>query len=182
MSDVSMSSIQSWSDAFHALRAQAEANRAAITAPTPDSPDAFTFPRATGQDVLAVSVAFDATVRAHAPSTILQRWLAENDLISTQSPWTLADPYVGNRSYWSTLALVVIDPKCGKPREVPLSNLARQAFAAHRHTRGERVFCDVEGRPFKTGIMLSKLWRMCRLAKLRRIGGTWLDTRSRVTS
>src|SRR5262245_12365014 len=109
MSDVSMSSIQSWSDAFHALRAQAEANRGAITAPTPDSPDAFTFPRTTGQDVLAISVAFDAAVRAHAPSSILQRWLAENDLIATQSPWTLADPYVGNRSYWSTLALVVIE-------------------------------------------------------------------------
>jgi hypothetical protein len=109
MSDVSMSSVQSWSDAFHALRAQAEANRGAVTAPTPDSPDAFTFPRTTGQDVLAISVAFDAAVRAHAPSSILQRWLAENDLIATQSPWTLADPYVGNRSYWSTLALVVIE-------------------------------------------------------------------------
>src|SRR5439155_641716 len=36
--------------------------------------------------------------------------------------------------------------------------------------RSERVFCDAEGRPFKTGIMLSKLWRMCRLAKLRSIG------------
>ncbi|MGH9889208.1 MAG: hypothetical protein ACREBE_26985, partial [bacterium] len=104
-----MSSIQSWSDAFHALRAQAEANRGAITAPTPDSPDAFTFPRTTGQDVLTISVAFDAAVRAHAPSSILQRWLAENDLLATQSPWTLADPYVGNRSYWSTLAIVVIE-------------------------------------------------------------------------
>ena len=98
MSDVSMFSIQSWSDAFHALRAQAEANRGAITAPTPDSPDAFTFPRTTGQDVLAISVAFDAAVRASAPSSILQRWLAENDLIATQSPWTLADLYVGPES------------------------------------------------------------------------------------
>jgi integrase len=62
-------------------------------------------------------------------------------------------------------------PKSGKPREVPLSNQARQALQAHRHTRSERVFCDAEGRPFKTGILLSKLWRMCRLAKLgRKIG------------
>ena len=62
-------------------------------------------------------------------------------------------------------------PKSGKPREVPLSNQARQALSAYRHTRSERVFCDAEGRPFKTGIMLSKLWRMCRLVKLgRKIG------------
>ena len=61
-------------------------------------------------------------------------------------------------------------PKSGKPREVPLSNQARHALEAHRHTRSERVFCDAQGRPFKMGIMLSKLWRMCRLAGLRQIG------------
>jgi hypothetical protein len=114
MSDVSMSpeptpSLRSWSDVFHALRSQAEAQRGAITAPFPDAQDAFTFPRTTGQDVLAISVVFDGALRAHASSSILQRWLAENDLIASQSPWTLADPYVGNRSYWSTLAIVAIE-------------------------------------------------------------------------
>lgn len=61
-------------------------------------------------------------------------------------------------------------PKSGKPREVALSDQARQALAAHRHTRGERVFCDAEGRPFKMSMMLSQLRRVCRLAKLRTIG------------
>jgi integrase len=42
-------------------------------------------------------------------------------------------------------------PKSGKPREVPLSGEAREALAAHRHTRGERVFCDAQGRPFTQG-------------------------------
>jgi hypothetical protein len=42
-------------------------------------------------------------------------------------------------------------PKSGKPREVALSDQARQALAAHRHARGERVFCDAEGQPFTMG-------------------------------
>lgn len=61
-------------------------------------------------------------------------------------------------------------PKSGKPREVALSDEARRALAAHRHTRSERVFCDAEGRPFTQGVMASQLDRMCRLAKLRPIG------------
>ncbi len=109
MSEVSMPSLNSWFEIFQVLRAEAEAHRGAITVSSPDAEDAFTFPRTTGQDVLAISVPFDSAVRASVPLTVLQRWLAENDLIATQSPWTLADPYVGNRSYWSTLALVVIE-------------------------------------------------------------------------
>jgi integrase len=61
-------------------------------------------------------------------------------------------------------------PKSGKPREVALSDEARRALAAHRHTRGERVFCDAAGRPFTQGVMASQLDRMCRLAKLRPVG------------
>jgi integrase len=61
-------------------------------------------------------------------------------------------------------------PKSGKPREVALSAAARDALAAHRHTRGERVFCDGQGRPLTTGVMASQLARMCRLAGLRTIG------------
>jgi integrase len=80
-------------------------------------------------------------------------------------------------------------PKSGKPREVPLSNQARQALETHREARqalavdghpvGERVFCDAQGRPFKMGIMLSKLWRMCRLAKLSRKVGWHTRERDR---
>ncbi|MGH7633185.1 MAG: hypothetical protein ACRENC_05610, partial [Gemmatimonadaceae bacterium] len=101
-----MPTLHSWFDVFQILRAEAEAHRGAITVPAPDAEDAFCFPRTTGQDVLAISVPFDGAVRTSASATVLQRWLAENELIATQSPWTLADPYVGNRSYWSTLAIV----------------------------------------------------------------------------
>jgi integrase len=61
-------------------------------------------------------------------------------------------------------------PKSGKPREVPLSGAARDALAGHRHTRGERVFCDGQGRPLTTGLMASQLERACRHAGLRVIG------------
>jgi integrase len=61
-------------------------------------------------------------------------------------------------------------PKSGKPREVPLSCAARDALAGHRHTRGERVFCDGQGRPLTTGLMASQLERACRHAGLRVIG------------
>mgnify|MGYP000502889972 FL=1 len=37
------------------------------------------------------------------------------------------------------------EPKSGKPREVPLSQTAAAALAAHRHERGPWVFCDAQG-------------------------------------
>jgi hypothetical protein len=46
----------------------------------------------------------------------------------------------------------------------------RDALRAHRHARGERVFCDSQGRPFTQGVMASQLERVCRLAGLRVIG------------
>jgi hypothetical protein len=61
-------------------------------------------------------------------------------------------------------------PKSGKPREIPLNVRAKQALAASRHTRGERVFCDAAGKPFTQGVMASQLERACRLAGLRVIG------------
>lgn len=109
MSVVSMPTLHSWFDVFQILRAEAEAHRGAITVPAPDAEDAFSFPRTTGQDVLAIFVPFDGAVQASASPAVRQRWHDENKLIATQSPWTLADPYVGNRSYWSTLAIVVIE-------------------------------------------------------------------------
>lgn len=60
------------------------------------------------------------------------------------------------------------------------ADLAIRAPLQRIATRRERVLCDAEGR---LGIMLSKLWRMCRLAKLgRKIDGMSLATRSQVTS
>lgn len=61
-------------------------------------------------------------------------------------------------------------PKSGKAREVALSDVAREALLGHRHTRGERVFCDAQGAPLTQGVMASQLERMCRLSGLRTIG------------
>jgi hypothetical protein len=108
MWNIPLSSLRSWSDVVHALRAEAEAHRGAILL-SPDTPDEITFPRTTGQDVLAISIVFSEPVRAHASRSVVQRWGAEIDLLTNESPWTLADTYVGNRSFWSTVAAVAID-------------------------------------------------------------------------
>ncbi len=61
-------------------------------------------------------------------------------------------------------------PKNGKPREVPLSNEARAALKAHRHLRGEYVFCDLDGKYLTKGECKHPLWRACKKAGLRRVG------------
>ncbi|MCW5827880.1 MAG: site-specific integrase [Deltaproteobacteria bacterium] len=65
---------------------------------------------------------------------------------------------------------VIGTPKSGRPREIPLSNDARQSLKAHRHLRGEYVFAG------KSGDMLHKaetkwpLRRAWRKAGLREVG------------
>lgn len=62
-------------------------------------------------------------------------------------------------------------PKSGKAREVPLSDQAARALAAHTHTRSEAlVFCDAAGRPFTDTHMRCQLRAICKRAGLRRIG------------
>ena len=44
------------------------------------------------------------------------------------------------------------------------------ALKAHRHLRGERVFCDMSGRTLTKGECKWPLWLTCKRAGLRRIG------------
>jgi integrase len=62
-------------------------------------------------------------------------------------------------------------PKSGLSREVPLSETATRALAAHQHTRSDDlVFCDAEGRPLTEGRMRRALRAICKRAELRPIG------------
>jgi integrase len=63
-------------------------------------------------------------------------------------------------------------PKSGLSREVPLSETATRALAAHQHTRSDDLmFCDAEGRPLTASRMRYELRAICRRAKLgRKIG------------
>jgi len=65
---------------------------------------------------------------------------------------------------------VVGTPKSGKKREVPMSHELRDALKAHRHLRGEYVFCQDNGEALYQDITKWPLWRACRRAGIRRIG------------
>ncbi len=61
-------------------------------------------------------------------------------------------------------------PKSGKPREIPLSDDLRAALKAHRHLRGQYVFCDLDGKLLTKGMAKAPLWSACKKAGLRLIG------------
>lgn len=61
-------------------------------------------------------------------------------------------------------------PKSGKPREVDLCDEAREALRAHRHLRGELVFCDESGAMLTRNSLKHPLWSACKRAGLERIG------------
>jgi integrase len=61
-------------------------------------------------------------------------------------------------------------PKGGKPRDVPLSPEAVRVLKAHRHLRGELVFCREDGGRIKDSTADDAIKRICLRAGLRRIG------------
>lgn len=61
-------------------------------------------------------------------------------------------------------------PKSGKPREVELCDEARDALKAHKHLRGELVFCDARGALLSKERLKWPLWSACKRAGLERIG------------
>jgi integrase len=65
---------------------------------------------------------------------------------------------------------IVGSPKSGKPREVPLSEQALAALKAHRHLRGELVFCTEKGEMITRNSAKWIVWSACRRAALRRVG------------
>lgn len=85
--------------------------------------------------------------------------------------WDDVDFVAGKLKVRHSVARGIIGtPKNGKSREVPLSAEAKAELSAHRHLRGEFVFCDKSGKLIpKTGCKWP-LWRACKRAGLRRIG------------
>jgi hypothetical protein len=100
-------SFQSWSEIYQALRAKAEASRGTVTISRADAP-AAAFPHTTADDTFVLSAVFDAAVEEHAAGAVVGRWIAETDLLAGE-PDECVGPYVGNRSFWETLAIVVIE-------------------------------------------------------------------------
>ena len=71
------------------------------------------------------------------------------------------------RSAWKNH---ISSPKSNRFRSVPLTEQTVQALKAHRHLRGELVFCKEDGSLLTYTGMRWPLWRTCRRAGLRRIG------------
>ena len=64
---------------------------------------------------------------------------------------------------------IIGTPKSGKAREIPLNAKVIRALKAHRHLRGELVFCDQAGKMLPKGVCRWPIWGACRRAGLRRI-------------
>jgi hypothetical protein len=105
MSDVI--SMQSWSELYQLLRGKAEACRGTVTVAPIGAPSAG-WPHTTVRDVFAIALVFDTAIEKHAPRATVARWFAESNLLAGE-PEDSTEPYLGNRSFWSTLAEVTIE-------------------------------------------------------------------------
>lgn len=65
--------------------------------------------------------------------------------------------------------------KSGRERKVPMTPSLRNALNAHRHLRGESVFCNEDGSHMTRWQLHERLWGSCRRAGLRKI--RWQDLR-----
>lgn len=65
--------------------------------------------------------------------------------------------------------------KTGRGRTVPLSPVLEALLKAHRHLKGDKVFCDIDGRPYVHHKLWIKLRRTQRRAGLREL--RWHDLR-----
>jgi integrase len=61
-------------------------------------------------------------------------------------------------------------PKNGRERQVPLSDDLVKCLKAHRHLRGELLFCHRDGSSLNRGETKWPLWGACTKAGLRKIG------------
>ena len=107
MSNLLSFPIRSWSDVYQRLHAKAEASRGMVGLYASTTPGA-TFPHTTSRDVFAIALVFDAAVNDHASRTLVARWIGESDLLAGE-PEGSTEPYLGNRSFWETLAIAAIE-------------------------------------------------------------------------
>jgi len=84
----------------------------------------------------------------------------------------VAKTIVVRRSVWRELREEshVGAPKSGRDRKIPMTIRLVAALKAHRHLRGERVFCNDDGSELTPGQMEVTLRTACRRAGLRQIG------------
>jgi hypothetical protein len=108
MSQIPLSSIRSWVDAFRTLKDHAEAQRGKTTVQLNEQVK-LSWPCTTGRDVAAIGAVFDNPVRIHAPTSLVERWSAEIDLLTSEPVETRTNTYVGNRSFWMSLVAMAIE-------------------------------------------------------------------------
>lgn len=85
--------------------------------------------------------------------------------------WEDVDLVAGRLLVRRSLSGKKIDtPKNHRTREVPLSEEALRALKAHRHLRGELVFCDEAGKMLTRHGCKWPLWAACERAGIRLIG------------
>ncbi len=95
--------------------------------------------------------------------------LRQGELLALR--WDAVDLVAGRLIVKRSVARGIVGtPKSGKSREVPLSDDALAALKAHRHLKGEFVFCNERGGMLTRGECKHPLWRACKRAGLRRIG------------
>jgi integrase len=99
----------------------------------------------------------------------LRTGLRHGELLALR--WQDVDLVAGRLMVRQALSAKRIDtPKNGRTREVPLSDETIRALKAHRHLRGEFVFCDGAGKLLTRDACKWPLWAACKRAGLRLIG------------
>lgn len=90
--------------------------------------------------------------------------------------WGDIDWHRGIVIFRRTISAGVVGPtKTGKDRKVPLTAELKAALKAHKHLRGDLVFCRDDGSPLSIWQLHERLDMACRRAQLRRI--TWHSLR-----
>ena len=99
----------------------------------------------------------------------LRTGLRRGELIALR--WEDVDVIGGKLIVRQSATRGIIDvPKSGHGREVALSHQALRALKAHRHLRGEFVFCREDGRMLNQDELPERLYAVCRKAGLRKVG------------
>jgi hypothetical protein len=106
--------IQTWTDGYIALRTFVWETRGGIETETNES-----WPRSTGDDVVAIAALFDPEIRAHGTPGVVRRWLAALDDIERSALTCPHETFRANGSFWASLevAAVFLDDLAISPPE-----------------------------------------------------------------
>jgi integrase len=127
--------------------------------------DFFTF-----DEAAALALSADAGQWATMIFTALRTGLRCGELRALRWEDVDTDRGVVHVRQAATIDGAVKAPKNNRFRDVPLSDAARDALKAHRHLRGEFVFCGPDGSMLLEHEVKHPLRRACRRAKLRIVG------------